>query len=156
MYKKFVQKFAKGPSSGFGSDSRGGARGGSRGGSGYGRSGEPAEMHEARCSECGDNCLIPFKPSGNRPVYCKTCFKNPNERSAGSDRGPERSCDRPSFDRPSFGAGPSSASSDQISRKLDRIIELLEGILDGTEDEFDETDKPTRGQRKRDKRMGRD
>jgi hypothetical protein len=84
-------------------------------------------------------------------VYCKTCFKNPNERSSGSDRGPERS-----FDRPSFGAGPSSASADQISRKLDRIIELLEGILDGTEDEFEEADKPTRGQRKRDKRMGRD
>ncbi len=26
------------------------------------------------CSECNKECEIPFKPSGDRPVYCKECF----------------------------------------------------------------------------------
>jgi len=26
------------------------------------------------CSECKKECEIPFKPSGDRPVYCKECF----------------------------------------------------------------------------------
>jgi CxxC-x17-CxxC domain-containing protein len=32
------------------------------------------EMHKATCSECGKECEVPFKPSGDRPVYCKECF----------------------------------------------------------------------------------
>lgn len=49
----------------------------------FGRSfGGPREMHKAKCSECGAECEVPFKPSGDRPVYCKECFrkKNPNPR----------------------------------------------------------------------------
>jgi len=34
----------------------------------------PREMHKAVCSECGKECEVPFKPSGDRPVYCKDCF----------------------------------------------------------------------------------
>ncbi|MBL7070558.1 MAG: hypothetical protein ISS26_00085 [Candidatus Omnitrophica bacterium] len=26
------------------------------------------------CSGCNKECEIPFKPSGDRPVYCKECF----------------------------------------------------------------------------------
>jgi CxxC-x17-CxxC domain-containing protein len=26
------------------------------------------------CAECGQECEVPFKPSGDRPVYCKECF----------------------------------------------------------------------------------
>jgi CxxC-x17-CxxC domain-containing protein len=29
---------------------------------------------EAMCSDCGKSCQIPFKPDGNRPVYCKECW----------------------------------------------------------------------------------
>ncbi len=32
------------------------------------------EMHKAVCAECGKECEVPFKPSGDRPVYCKDCF----------------------------------------------------------------------------------
>ena len=47
------------------------ARKGSRmGGSG------PREMHDVICSDCGDSTQVPFKPSGDRPVYCSDCFKN--------------------------------------------------------------------------------
>lgn len=36
------------------------------------RPGRP--MYAVVCYSCGEDCEIPFKPSGNRPVYCKTCF----------------------------------------------------------------------------------
>jgi len=26
------------------------------------------------CAECGKECEIPFKPSSDRPVYCRECF----------------------------------------------------------------------------------
>ena len=50
----------------------------SGGGGGYG--GGPREMHKATCEECKKECEVPFKPSGDRPVYCKDCFsKRKNE-----------------------------------------------------------------------------
>ena len=36
--------------------------------------GGPREMHKAKCSECGNDCEVPFKPAEGRPVYCKECF----------------------------------------------------------------------------------
>ena len=38
------------------------------------RFGGPREMHKATCAECGNECEVPFKPRGDRPVYCKECF----------------------------------------------------------------------------------
>lgn len=26
------------------------------------------------CSSCGNQCEVPFKPTGNKPVYCSDCF----------------------------------------------------------------------------------
>lgn len=34
----------------------------------------PREMHKATCADCTKECEVPFKPSGERPVYCKDCF----------------------------------------------------------------------------------
>jgi len=31
-------------------------------------------MHTAVCADCKKECMIPFKPSGDRPVYCQDCF----------------------------------------------------------------------------------
>lgn len=28
----------------------------------------------AICADCNKECEVPFKPSGDRPVYCKECF----------------------------------------------------------------------------------
>ncbi len=49
-----------------------GGSGGGYGGGGYG--GRPREVHKAVCAECKQECEVPFKPSGDRPVYCKACF----------------------------------------------------------------------------------
>jgi CxxC-x17-CxxC domain-containing protein len=32
------------------------------------------EMFEAVCAQCGVTTTVPFKPRGDRPVYCRTCF----------------------------------------------------------------------------------
>ena len=45
---------------------------GSRGG-GFNR--PPREMHTTTCSECQKECQVPFKPTGNKPVYCRECFE---------------------------------------------------------------------------------
>ncbi len=54
---------------------------------------EDREMFKAVCSECGNECKIPFKPTEGRPVKCGDCFKkgrpqgrNFNNRSF-NDRG---------------------------------------------------------------------
>ncbi len=52
---------------------RGEGRGG--GGGGFGRSLGEREMHKAVCADCGQECEVPFKPSGDRPVYCKECYR---------------------------------------------------------------------------------
>ena len=32
------------------------------------------EMHKATCSECGQECEVPFVPDPSRPVYCRECW----------------------------------------------------------------------------------
>jgi CxxC-x17-CxxC domain-containing protein len=39
-------------------------------------------MFAVVCYECGKDTEIPFKPSGNRPVYCKECFALRKGRAA--------------------------------------------------------------------------
>ena len=40
------------------------------------------EMHDVTCAECGKETQVPFKPDGERPVYCKDCYvkKRPPRR----------------------------------------------------------------------------
>ena len=42
-------------------------------GGGYGR--QERQMFPAVCATCGKDTMVPFQPSGDRPVYCKDCFK---------------------------------------------------------------------------------
>ncbi len=35
---------------------------------------EEAPKHAAVCSECGEECEVPFKPDPHRPVYCRKCY----------------------------------------------------------------------------------
>ena len=74
----------------------GGGRGGfgGRGGGGFGGGGRGGdrgrpEMHRATCADCGNNCEVPFKPTGNKPVYCNNCFKR-EDSFGGGGRGGDR------------------------------------------------------------------
>lgn len=40
----------------------------------------PREMHDAVCSDCGTMTRVPFKPVGNRPVYCSKCYEKHRRR----------------------------------------------------------------------------
>ncbi|MDD5440111.1 MAG: hypothetical protein PHS37_07995 [Candidatus Omnitrophica bacterium] len=31
-------------------------------------------LYKAVCADCNKDCEVPFKPTGERPVYCKECF----------------------------------------------------------------------------------
>ncbi len=39
-----------------------------------GGSSAPREFHEAVCADCGGVARVPFKPRGDKPVYCSNCF----------------------------------------------------------------------------------
>ncbi|NLM52096.1 MAG: zinc-binding protein [Firmicutes bacterium] len=32
-------------------------------------------MYTVICSECGQETEVPFNPSSDRPVYCRSCFQ---------------------------------------------------------------------------------
>ena len=55
---------------------RKGGAGGPRAGAGNGArgGGAPREFFAAICGECGKEAQLPFKPRGDRPVYCSDCF----------------------------------------------------------------------------------
>ncbi|HIE33555.1 MAG TPA: hypothetical protein EYP86_00240 [Candidatus Altiarchaeales archaeon] len=41
----------------------------------YGR-----ELYDAVCSDCGQETQVPFKPSEDRPVYCRDCYRKRKPR----------------------------------------------------------------------------
>ena len=41
--------------------------------------GGPREMHPAVCAQCGVDTMVPFRPRGDRPVYCSDCFSSMRE-----------------------------------------------------------------------------
>ncbi len=63
---------------------RGGGGGGSSGGRGgggprhdRGDGGRGArESFDAVCASCGAQTTVPFKPTQNRPVYCRDCYRS--------------------------------------------------------------------------------
>lgn len=47
-------------------------------------------MHKAVCAECNKACEVPFKPSGDRPVYCKECFTARKNKGPFKENRPDR------------------------------------------------------------------
>lgn len=93
------------------------------------------QLFQATCASCGNSCEVPFRPSGEKPVYCRDCFRK--QEGDGPARAPFRRDDaprplRPAFRRPDAMAGPSrnpdlEKELERINVKLDRIIRALEG-----------------------------
>ncbi len=101
---------------GFGGGRRdfgGGRSFGNRGGFGRG----DRQMFKATCANCGRECEVPFRPSGDKPVYCSDCYEKMGHKS-----------ERKNFDRSQNGGGVQNfkADFDALNAKLDRIIGLLE------------------------------
>lgn len=126
-FRSFDSDRREGRSSGgrsFGGDRRsGGGRsfGGSRGG--YGRDSGSRDRREmpmcdAVCAKCGKNCKVPFKPTGDKPVYCSDCF------------GAQRGENRPSGVDLASGSGASITQEQfkQLNSKLDQILDILNSL----------------------------
>jgi CxxC-x17-CxxC domain-containing protein len=108
--------------------------GGDRGGRDFNKprfnSSEDRPMFPAVCDDCGKNCQVPFRPSGDKPVRCSDCFGNNRETSPRDDRG-GRSFDKPSFTKNIYRDTPTNTpdfKSDFIAlgQKLDTVISLLQ------------------------------
>lgn len=78
---------------------------------------ERPNMHQAICAACGKSCEVPFKPNGEKPVYCSDCFAS---GKGGDSFSPKKSDS-------SSSSAPSKDQFVQLSAKLDKIIKLLEG-----------------------------
>ena len=103
-------------------------RGGGRNNFGGGHGG-PRQMFPAVCGSCGQNCEVPFKPSGDRPVLCNNCFKGkdgdkkfPPKNFGGSNRGGGFSG---GSNAPVSTGGISKAQFDALAAKVDRILSIL-------------------------------
>jgi len=120
-----------------GGNGGGGFRGGNSGGRG------DVTMHKATCDECHKSCEVPFRPSGDKPVYCSDCFSGKrDEGDRGGDRGPRRDFNDRGPKR-DFSSKPAQSFSKPVSvpqndgmakqlsemnSKLDRLISAIEKI----------------------------
>lgn len=103
------------------------------------RLGRPS-MHSAVCAECGQSCEVPFKPTGDKPVYCSSCFgkksgfensrfeRRDSERPS-FNRDDRRESARPSFNRDDRGDRSNSASRDGSKQQFDMLNAKLDSIL---------------------------
>jgi CxxC-x17-CxxC domain-containing protein len=134
---------------------RGGSFGGNRGGGSYGGNrgggdrggrrdfGNP-KMHKAKCDGCGNTAELPFKPTGDKPVFCSSCFRDKREESGGGDRrdsrGGDRRDNRGGDRKPSFGGDRGDRRNDRdrrpagpdmsgVNQKIDTLNAKLDKIL---------------------------
>ncbi len=74
-------------------------------------------LHDAVCDKCGKDCKVPFRPSGEKPIYCSDCFGGQGGRDRGRSRGGR------DFSRGGDRRG--DRGRHELGEKLDKIIELL-------------------------------
>ncbi|HRZ30656.1 MAG TPA: hypothetical protein P5274_03285 [Candidatus Paceibacterota bacterium] len=129
-----MKNFNQGGGSRFGGGSRGGSRfgGGNRsGGSRFGSDRGPVTMHKAVCSDCGNDCEVPFRPTGDKPIFCSDCFsakrggeapRAPRGGSFGGDRGPRK-------DFAPRGDNEVKKQLEFLGMKIDRLTKIVEGLV---------------------------
>ena len=86
----------------------------------------PIDLHKATCSTCDKDCMLPFRPNTDKPVFCSDCF---SKNSKSGDRGvskPPRSERSPRHDRPS----PQDLELKSIKAQLKTIEDRLNRVLD--------------------------
>ncbi len=78
-----------------------------------------SQMHDAVCSDCNNNCKVPFMPSSGKPIYCSDCFEK-----RGNSRGNEDNNSR----RPRS-SGFDNRSPKNYDKQFKTINEKLDVIL---------------------------
>ena len=120
----------------FGGRNFGGDRGGNGGFGGRRDEGKP-QMHPATCSDCGKSCEVPFRPTGDKPVFCSDCFRNKRDDNSRNFRDEGNRDFGNKNSRQSFGDKRSyqndngrntenyKAQFEQLNAKLDKILKAL-------------------------------
>lgn len=92
----------------------------------------PREMHDVICAKCGKETQVPFKPTGDKPVYCRDCF---DKLGSNNDFGNRNS--------QSAQPGISQEQFNNLNNKLDKIIKILEEleIVENSEEEAEEPEE---------------
>jgi len=103
---------------GFRDNSGGGRFGGDRGGRGGGgfRPRFPREMHKIKCSECGKDAEVPFRPKQGLPVYCRDCFM---KKKGITPREPIQDAEAPAEGAAPEGAAPAEEQAAPVEEKVE-------------------------------------
>lgn len=83
------------------------------------------DMFKATCASCGKICEVPFEPRDGRPVYCSDCFEKKDGGSRNTRKFYDRDQRRPDFERKDIPAVQNNGQLEEISIKLDKILEVL-------------------------------
>ncbi len=101
-------------------------------GQSYGSS-RDKQLFKATCSECGKSCEVPFRPTGDKPVFCSDCFNKKRDASDTRGGAPKRDFNDRYEPRPEYSRAPFKPANDEtkkqlsdISFKLDKLIGLME------------------------------
>lgn len=92
-----------------------------------GRSFDRPQLFPAVCDKCGKSCEVPFKPTGQRPVFCRECF--------GANKGgaPMGGSERRDYSAPPqtqvFAPKAEDRRIDDIKRQLDSLNSKLDKLI---------------------------
>lgn len=73
------------------------------------------QMFKAVCDECGKNCEVPFRPTGDKPIYCSDCFGKTERGGGNNSRGGGRNT----------GSDKYQKQFEMLNSKLDDIMQIL-------------------------------
>jgi len=104
--------------------------GGRRGGLGNAY-GEEKKMYDTICDNCGKECQVPFRPTGEKPVYCSDCFEEMNGggREFRDDFAP-RKPRREFSDEPKHAPSVNTKELEEMMLKLDKKLDLVVNLLE--------------------------
>ncbi len=95
------------------------------------RSNDDKRLFDAECSMCGMDCQVPFKPMPGRPVYCATCMRKEDKMPMTGPK-PVNAFSKNS-DMGTSSTGPSKAEFAALTAKVDKILKLLESVMEDAE-----------------------
>lgn len=88
-------------------------------------------MHKATCSDCGKSCEVPFRPSGEKPVYCNDCFGGKRGQSTEGFARKEFNNPAPARVNAESGRGNEDIKRqlEATNAKLERLIQAVDTLV---------------------------
>lgn len=94
---------------------------------------EERQMFDAVCADCGNACSVPFRPSGDKPVFCSNCFGSKKHDGGNT-------------------SGGGKDNFEELNAKLDKILSLLSpasSVVPTEETVIEEVEKPVKAAKKK-------